>query len=56
MMNKLIITIACLLSISLLEIHAVNSNTGQPVPTDQFEHEFEWLSGNVEANPYGISQ
>jgi hypothetical protein len=55
-MNKLIITMACLLSMSVLQIHAVHGNADQPMPTDQFEHEFEWLNGNIEANPYGISK
>jgi hypothetical protein len=54
MIRKMILTIVCLLGLSSLGSQAVKSDPYTPNPTNQFEHEFEWLNGNVIANPYGL--
>jgi hypothetical protein len=54
MIRKMILTIVGLLCLSFIGIHAVKSDPYTPNPSKQFEHEFEWLNGNIKANPYGL--
>jgi hypothetical protein len=54
MIKKMILTFVCLVCLSSLGSKAVKSDPYTPSPSNQFEHEFEWLNGNVKANPYGL--
>jgi ABC-type antimicrobial peptide transport system permease subunit len=54
MIRQMILTIVCLLCLSSLGNQAVKSDPYTPNPMNQFEHEFEWLNGNVKANPFGL--
>ncbi|SEB80129.1 hypothetical protein SAMN05443246_1957 [Paenibacillus sp. GP183] len=54
MIRKMNLTIVCLLCLSSLGSHTVKSDPYTPNSSNQFEHEFEWLSGKVEVNPYGL--
>ncbi|MBD0381323.1 hypothetical protein [Paenibacillus sedimenti] len=59
---KLILSFVCLLSLSALGIGTTESQIVRSYSPEhydsieQFEYEFEWLNGKIEANPYGTTK
>ncbi|MFE5317950.1 hypothetical protein ACFQ88_04470 [Paenibacillus sp. NPDC056579] len=53
-----IIAIVCLVSLFLVGINELRSRfvLVNPIPTDSYEYEFEFLNGKVPANPHGITR
>lgn len=58
MTAKLALAFVCLLTLSAMDVDATESHVYSPElhqSAEQFEYEFEWLNGTINANPYGTS-
>lgn len=61
MTAKLALALVCLLSLSAMDVDATESHVVRSYSpelhqsAEQFEYEFEWLNGTINANPYGTS-
>ena len=56
---KIALTFVCFLFLSAIQVTATENHAVRLYSpelyhsTEQFEYEFEWLNGTIEANPFG---